>query len=335
MVRSEIKEILVSRLRFMGDVILTTPLLNVLRENFPNARITYIAETPYHSLLENHPAVDRVWGFRLESRKDQARLFSKLLKTHFDIAIDLFGNPRSALLTYLSGAPYRIGGDFRGRKIFYTHRIKDDGIPKSAVKFHLQYLKALEISYKVYDPAIFVSPEEKTWAKQYLENRGFNLQQKIVAIHPGAAWPAKRWFPERFAALANKLVSGTGAQMFFIVNPDKEAIVQSVIDRCNFSVPVPEVLTLRHLAAVISLCDVLVSNDCGVMHMAPAVGTRVVGIFGPGEPEIWFPYSQEKGHRLVYHEIECSRCHQDFCHRMDCMKAVTVEDVYQAVLDVL
>ncbi|MBN1541626.1 glycosyltransferase family 9 protein, partial [candidate division KSB1 bacterium] len=122
-----IDRILISRLRFMGDIILTTPLLHQIRLLYPHAHITYLAETPYHTLLQNHPDVDRILAYRRSHIRDQLKLAFTLLNETFDLAIDLFGNPRSGLMIFLSGAAIRIGGDFRLRRHFYTHRIADDG----------------------------------------------------------------------------------------------------------------------------------------------------------------------------------------------------------------
>ncbi len=331
----EINRILVCRLRFMGDVILTTPLLHVLREHFPQSKITYLTESPYHTLLENHPDVDEILTYDLMNRWSQITILSKLITYRFDLVIDLFGNPRSALWSYLSGASYRIGGHFRGRSVFYTHKIRDDGKPKSAVAFHLGYLEPLHLSYQISDPFIVITEHEKKWARDFLQNKGYRSDQKIVVIHPGAKWPAKQWIASRFALLASRLISEMGAQVFFDTSPGEENFVRSVMKACSFSKMEPQVLTLRQLAAVLSCTDLLISNDCGVMHLAPAVGTKTIGIFGPSEPAIWFPYQLEKGHHFIYPEIECSHCHRDFCDTLKCMQAIHVENVFHAAVQAL
>lgn len=332
---NEINSILVSRLRFMGDVILTTPLLEALRKGFPRARITYLTERPYHTLLENHPCVDKILSLNLRSSLDQIKLFLEIKKCYFDIAIDLFGNPRSALLNFMSGARFRIGGDFRGRKVLYTHKIRDDGTPKTAVEFHMNYLRPIGTSCKVSEPMIVVTSEEKTWARRYLSKKGFKRQEMVIGIHSGGSWPAKQWFPERFAGLANRLKKETEAQILLTMGPGEEKVVQSVIKDCNFQIPEPEVFSPRQMAALLSVIDIFISNDCGPMHLAPAVGTKTVGVFGPGEPEIWFPYKRNLGHRIVHREIGCSRCHQDICDSLECMKVIQIDDVFSEVMDSL
>jgi heptosyltransferase-3 len=332
---NDIKSVLISRLRFMGDVILTTPLVRAIKENRPDIHITYLAESPYHSLLENHPDVNTILSYDPKSYISQIQLLRQMKKIQFDLSIDLFGNPRSAWLSYLSGARYRIGGDFRGRKLFYTHRIKDERKSKSAIQFHMQYLKPLGIIEAMSDPIIYLTEQEIHWGEAYLRKQGYDPNKRVIGIHPGASWPAKRWLPERFGELGKRLIEKYRAQLFFTMGPGEDELAASVIQNCGCQVNTPELLSIRQLASVLRHLDLYISNDCGPMHLAPAVGTKTIGIFGPGEPEIWFPYPKEKGHRVVHKEIDCSRCHRDFCDEMKCIKAITVDDVMQAVSDVL
>jgi ADP-heptose:LPS heptosyltransferase len=314
----------------MGDIILTTPLLAALRQRFPQARIGYLAETPYHQLLEHHPHVDDLYTFKRGDDRGQIALVRTLRRRRWNVAIDLFGNPRSALLLYLSGAPFRIGGDFRGRRLLYTHRIADDGLRRTAIAYHLRYLAPLGLFDPPSPPFIAVTQTEREQAGRYLEQRGFNLDSPIVGLHPGATWPAKRWYQDRFAALAVRL-HDQGRQILFTMGPGEEEIMAQVFKSLPVDLPRPEILPLRNLAALISRLTVFVSNDCGPLHLAPAVGTKTVGIFGPGEPDIWFPYNDSAGHRLVYHSLDCSRCHRDLCPDMFCMQAITVDDLLEAI----
>lgn len=327
--------ILVSRLRFLGDIILTTPLLHVLREKYPHASITYLAERPFIEILKNHPAVDHLIILSPGKTSSRARALMQIFSKRWDLAIDLFGNPRSALLTWLSGARIRIGGNFRGRRHLYTHPIADDRQPKTAIEFHLRYLTPLKVVYEARDPYIIVTPEELDWGRDYLRRKGYRFDQPIVGIQAGASWPAKRWFPNRFAVLANRLSAKFNAQILFTMGPGEQELIRDVIRSCNFSVLEPTVLTIRQLASIIKLLDIYISNDCGPMHMGPALGTPTVGIFGPGEPQIWFPYRATLGHRLVYHSLDCSQCHRDLCDEMSCMHAITVDDVYNAAVESL
>lgn len=328
------RNILVTRLRFMGDVILSTPLLQSIRIKYPTARIYYLTEAPFAPILLNHPDVDEVLVLQKEFNK-QIQLMYKLIITRFDVSIDLFGNPRSALLTWLSGARIRIGGNFRGRRLLYTHRIKDGNEKLNAIQYHMRYGMPIDIPQNCYGLRIVIADTEKEWAALHLKDLGYSLDRPIIGLHVGASWPAKKWFPERFAELAGLIHNKLNMDVYFTTGPGEEEIVCSVISQSGLSANAPEVLPVRQLAAVLTQLNVFVSNDCGPMHLAPAVGTPTIGLFGPGEPEIWFPYSPEKGHRVIHHELDCSRCHQDFCEKMECMRSIEVQEVFEAVQSVL
>jgi len=327
---ASINNILVSRLRFMGDVILTTPLLAALRKACPQAHIGYLAESPYAELLRDHPHVDEVFTLTRGGGAAAARLVRALRRVRWDAAIDLFGNPRSALLLFLSGARLRIGGDYRGRRWLYTHRISDDGVRRSAIDYHLRYLSPLGIVAGERTTHIHVSGAAAAAARALLAGMGYDVDGVIVGLHPGATWPAKRWHAERFAALADRLAD-EGLQVLFTLGPGETERIDTILGMTRHAFVRPQILPLRSLAAVLQQLTVFVSNDCGPLHLAPAVGTRTVGIFGPGEPDIWFPYEEAAGHRLVHHTLDCSRCHRDFCETMACMSAITVEDVWQQI----
>jgi ADP-heptose:LPS heptosyltransferase len=329
-----INAILISRLRFMGDVILTTPLLAALRQRFPHVQIGYLLEKPFDQLLEGHPYVDEIFALQRGDDRNQLALIQAMRRRKWDVAIDLFGNPRSALLLYLSGAHWRIGGNFRGRRLLYTHRIADAGRRMTAIEFHLRYLAPLGINAQAPPTHIAITQAELVQARRYLETRGYDLTRPIIGIHPGATWPAKRWFPERFAALATRLVN-ENQQLLFTMGPGEEDIIARIFSAVPQDVAKPEILPLRRLAALLAQLEVFVSNDCGPLHLAPAVGTKTVGIFGPGEPDIWFPYDPAFGHRLVYHALDCSLCHRDLCPDMACMRSISVDDVHRQICSAL
>ncbi|NLP12629.1 glycosyltransferase family 9 protein [bacterium] len=331
----DLESILVTRLRFMGDIVLTTPLLSVLRRAYPHAHIGYLAEAPYAQLLQPHPWVDSV--YELDRRKGglPMQLLRSMRRRKWDLAIDLFGNPRSALLTFLSGAAMRIGGDFRGRRCYYTHRIRPAERTLTAIQFHLSYLQPLHLQVAEEKPMLQITDAESQWAADFLAAAGYDSSQPIVGLHPGATWPAKKWFPDRFAELARKLRHEAKVQILFTCGPGEETLVERVVQLSGLALPPVTVLPLRQLAAVIKRMRAFVSNDCGPLHLAPAVGTAAVGLFGPGEPEIWFPYKAADGHRLVYQQVDCSRCHRDFCETMACMKAISVAMAYDQTLSAL
>ena len=337
------KRILLTRLKYIGDIVLTTPLIHTLRDRFPDAYIAYLGDKNGVSLLEQNPYLDEIFSidFSRNTILQQLGLFYQLNRKHFDLVIDLFCNPRSALLSFATQAPVRVGGNLPGRGKLYTIRIKDDGIPKSAVEFHYQSLKAAGIEPKYFAPEIFLTEDEKKESRRYLEWQGIDFSKPIVALHPGGTWPAKLWPAERFADLADLLVAKMHAQIILTKGPrDGEAAgkVESAIVGGVLSLPV---LPLRQLAAILSLCAACVANDSGPMHIAAAVGTPTIGLFGPGEENIWFPYTPafpggSPKHIALRKDVPCHPCHLNVCNRtgneyMECMKLLSVNEVFNAV----
>ncbi len=334
------RRILVSRMRFIGDVVLTTPVVRSLRTAFPDAYLAYLGEREAVSLLENNPCLNEIiaYDLRRPAILEQARVARLLRRRKFDLSIDLFGNPRSALLMYLGGARVRVGPDRKGRGALYTVRVHDDGVPKSAIEFHCQSLRAAGIPVTASKTELYLSAEERQAGRQLVEQyrkSAAGVRRAVVGIHPGATWPAKRWLPERFAGLAGRLLR-EGAAVVCTAGPGEEETIAALRAAAMSTLPVLSALPLRQLAAAIAAFDAYVTNDAGPMHIAAAVGTPTLGLFGPGEDAIWFPYRAEEGHRVLRKDVPCHPCHLDFCNRkgngfMECMKLLTVDEVVREV----
>lgn len=344
---TKFKRILLTRMKFVGDIVLTTPVVQSVRHAFPEAFIAYMGDRSAVQLLEQNPHLDEIIPFDYSrlSIMEQPRVVWQLRRRKFDLAIDMFGNPRSALLTYLSGAAMRVGLARPGRGKLYTLQVHDDATPKTAVEFHNQLIRAVGIEPVDSNPAIYLSDDERREARIYLRWLGFednptDFSRPIVGIHPGASWPAKRWLPERFAAVADMLAAKLGAQIVISSGPKDDDAVREVNARMASNGKILRNLPLRQLAAIISHCDVFISNDAGPMHIAAAVGTATIGLFGPGEENIWFPYAREAGHIALRKNVPCHPCHLDFCNRagdgyMECMKLLSVDEVLETARNII
>jgi len=308
-----------------------------MREAYPEAHIAYLAEREAASLLEHNPHLDEIIPY--DSKKNvlsQLLFYRRLRSRKFDLAIDFFGNPRTALLTYATGARVRVGLDGRTRSSLYTHRIKDDGRPKTAIQFYFQFLQALGVKLGSMRTEIFLTEDERREARIFLQWNGVDVARPIVALHAGASWPAKVWPSDRFAQLADQVIARLGAQIVLTQGPKDHQIVSDVSRRCVGNVKVLDALPLRQLAAILSHARVCVANDSGPMHIAVAVGTKAIGIFGPGEDNIWFPYDSSAGHIALRGDVWCHPCHLDFCDKrgdeyMKCMNLLQVDEVFRAV----
>ncbi len=341
----DFKKILISRLRFMGDIILTTPVIEALSQAYPEAELAYLAESAFIALLENHPHIKTLIPFDLKSWQQftpfkkfraHSRFLMDLRRRHFDLALDLFGNPRSAVQIWASGARYRIGGDFPGRGKLYNIRINYRQPRLNAMQFHLHALKPLGIPLPAQPRTrLFTRPAEDAEMLVFLRQLGLDPQRPMLGIHPGASWPAKMWLLERFVELIHLLQKNANFQIVLTHGPGEEKRIEQINALLQSPVFVPPVLQLRKLAALLKQMTVFVCNDCGPLHLAVAVGTKTLGIFGPGEPDIWFPYASADGHRYLHRPPACWPCHRDFCDDLQCMKNITAPMVHDTIQSML
>jgi ADP-heptose:LPS heptosyltransferase len=332
---NEIRRICLSRMKFIGDIILTTPLIRATRERYPDAYIAYLGDKKAVSLLAGNPFLDEIipYDFSRPDVVEQLRVMWLLRKRKFDAFVDLFSNPRSAMLARASGARIRIGKDVPGRGSFYTHRMADFGSLTPAIDFHFEYLKPLGVGKTSRRTEIFLSEDEKREARIFLKHQEVDPSKPMIAIHPGATWPNKRWQKEQFAELIDRLRAKLGVEILLSPGPGDESLMKDILGLTVGAAHLLPVLPLRQLSAIFSLCRLLIANDCGPMHIGPAVATPTFGIFGPEPPEVWFTYDEADGHRLFFKKIECSpcrttRCRRDEAHFLECMSLISVQDVF-------
>lgn len=327
-----VERILVTRLRFIGDVVLTTPVVRALRKAYPRAYIAYLAEDPAYQVLLGNPHLDRVFVLRRNAPwRKRLAFYREMREQRFDLVIDLFGNPRSALLAWLTRARYRVGGRFKVRHYFYNIKVDHPLEVQTAIDFHLESLRTIGIEAEDKAPEVFIRGGEREYVRRLIFERLDGPDGPTVGIHPGGTWPAKLWLGEKFAQLADRLIEELGARVIFTQGPGEEGRIGEIVGLMDHKPLVVGPLNLRHLAALIESCDLYISNDCGPMHLSVAVGTPTIGIFGPGQPEIWFPYTLEDRHLAIFKDIPCRPCHRHECDHMTCMKLIEVGDIMEGV----
>ncbi|MFH0778369.1 MAG: glycosyltransferase family 9 protein [Candidatus Eisenbacteria bacterium] len=328
------RKILLTRLRYAGDVVLTTPCVRRLRESFPDAEIVYLAEAPYGELLKGNPFLSRVIsvGFRSLGRLDYLRLLRRLSLDRYDIAIDLLANPRSAILTAATMSRIRVGTDHFPRSWAYTRRVGVRPCVRSAVEHHLEHLRSVGIEAQACEPELFVSRDEAERALRTLRTAGIAEPAKSVILQPGAKWQSKRWPAERFAQLA-ALIARESLVAVLLEGPGEEGAVQAV-QREGRGLPLIGGLSLRELVGVLSVCGAYVGSDGGPAHISAALGKPTVAVFGPSEPDIWFPYRGSRA-ACVYERIDCRPCHLHECESVKCLTGIDAARVLEALRRVL
>jgi lipopolysaccharide heptosyltransferase II len=334
-----ISKILVIKLRAIGDVVLSTAVLPSLRNAHPRAEIHFLTEKPCVDVLSGNPHVDRIltvpedpWEkpFGTASWAGFFRFLSGFRDKHYDLVLDLFGNPRSAWLTWFSGAPVRAGFDFRGRKAAYTLKIEPRGDRVHEVEFNLDAVRALGLPVIDAKPYFPFGEAEKDTVLNWMRRNGLDHGAFPVALHTWGSWPAKRWAAERFAELADRLAGRYGAKIILLWGPGEKTQAETVRKLTTCGAVLAPGMTLKEMGALLSLCGLVVANDSGPMHIAAAVGTPTVGIFGPTNPKLQGPYGE--GHAAVFREgLACLGCNRLECPDLECMKSLSVDDVVSQI----
>ena len=353
------KRILVVKLSDIGDVLTATPALRALRQSFPEARLDALVPPNSAPVLADSPLVDSCLVFdkfrydrpldalRPSALADALRLGLTLHRRRYDCLIILhhlttrWGALKFAALALASGARTRLGLD-NGRGWFLTHRARDRGFgARHEVEYWLDV--AALIGARTDDPSleVTISAEDCAFAEAILPP----IPYPLVAIHPGSGGYslARRWDAEGFAQVADALVERYGARIVLVGTPaDGVSKVASLMR--SEAVNLEGRTNLRQLAAVLRRCDLFIGADSGVMHLACAVGTSVVAIFGPSNHRAWGPWTPDRRRAVVVRaDLPCSPCsyvgfsvgRREGCQARTCMKMVTPETVLEAATRLL
>ncbi|MDA8178130.1 MAG: lipopolysaccharide heptosyltransferase II [Desulfobacteria bacterium] len=335
--------LLVRATNWLGDAVMTTPALAAVREGFPDARIVLLARPLVAELFRHHPDVDEVMVYERPGRHDGAlgrlRLAGELRRRRFDGALLLQNAFDAALIAFLGRIPERVGYPTDGRRILLTLPVPlTPGIlERHEVEYYLCLIDGLGIPRPV--PAslkLTVTEEERQAMATRLASLGIDRGAPIVAINPGATYgSAKRWYPDRFAAVADALSEEWGAAVVVVGSP-AEAPLAGEIEAATRkpSINLAGKTTVRELMALLSLSSFLVTNDSGPMHIGAALGVPLVAIFGPTDWRRTSPWTSLA--KIVRVEIDCSPCRRRVCDRgHECMLGVTPDMVIAAAKELL
>ncbi|MBI4342092.1 MAG: lipopolysaccharide heptosyltransferase II [Candidatus Omnitrophica bacterium] len=336
--------ILVIRLDRLGDVVLSTPVLRALREAYPRAFLAMMVRPVCRELVEGHPCLDEVIVYDKDGRHrsvwQTARVALGLRRERFDTAIVLHPSNRSHWIPWLAGIPIRIGYD-RKTPWLLTHRVshrKQEGRHHEAA-YTLQMLRVLGLEPPATHPVIPVRAELAARVRERLRALGVSDGQSLVAVHPSASCVSKRWMPERFADVADRLTLQHGVTVVVVAGPDDAAHAQAMTQAMRQpAINLAGQLSVGELAALLARCRLLLSNDSGPVHIAAAVGTPVVDIFGRNQrglsPARWGPLGDT--HVVLHKEVGCVVCLAHQCTiQFKCLTELSVEEVYHAALSVL
>jgi heptosyltransferase-2 len=335
----DLEAVLVTGPNWIGDAVMSLPALANLRRGLPKASIDLLIPRQVAPLFDHHPHVDRV-VIRRARRPWRTRLaqVAALRRSGYQLVVLLPNSFRAALEAWLVGAPRRLGYATDGRRWLLTQALPaGQGASPHQVEAYLQLVAALGLPIVERLPVLTPTPQGELEAEHLWSAQGWDATDRVIGICPGAAFgPAKRWWPARFAALADRLIESARCRVVFFGSPNEVPLVESIrAQMTHQAASFAGQDTLRSFVALAARCTAVVANDSGSMHIASAVGTRVVALFGPTDPRRTAPTTTAA--TVLQHTLACSPCFRTTCPYADhpCMRFIAVDDVYRAVLDVL
>lgn len=336
---SDVETLLVIAPNWVGDAVMSTPALTNLRQGLPKTRIDLLVSPRVAPLFEEYPHVDQVlvWS-ATRAWRDRLAQWLALRRIRYDMALLLPNSFRAALWTWMIAARTRVGYATDGRQRLLTLPVPvQETQPLHQVEAYLRLVAAMGVPLVARSPLLVPSARAEAAADRLWTAHGLPTEARVIGLCPGAAYgPAKRWWPERFAALADRLIVETGIPVVLFGSPEEVPLAEQVRSRMvQRAISLAGRDTLSSFMALAARCRVLVTNDSGSMHLASAVGTPVVAIFGPTDPRRTAPVTLQA--RVLRRDLPCSPCFRTTCPYPDhpCMRAIEVDEVNDAVLRIL
>ncbi len=323
--------LLLIKLRYLGDVLLASSILSPLRQVFPSASITMLVNPGTGEVVRHNPNLNEVLQVPRSNLVNQIQFHKKIRARHFDSVIDLTDGDRSAFLSLWSGASVRIGlnHEYRWRGKCYTHCLEGMYGTMHMVDYHAKALELLGVHQPGSDPELFISDEDELAASILLGGLGLS-NSKWIMLHPAARYWFKAWPPERFAAVGDALIEK--GYKVVLVGSQQEAELEDLVLRKakHHFISLIGKTELLVLGALMKKCSLFIGNDGGPMHMAAASGCPVVALFGPTDPAVWGPRGQRS--TVIYKGLNCAECFHPGCFRGEesCMKLISVDEVLKA-----
>jgi len=340
--------ILIVKMSSVGDVIHTLPALSAIRKHYPDARIAWVVEEDASDLVAGHEAVDRVlisglkrWvqgllgSGNLEDLKEMYQFIGELRDTSYDLILDFHALLKSGVLVGLSKGKRKVGFGKGMEHMVQSYRFLNERVPAVSMEHHalLRGMMLLEALGIPSDEIVFDLPvhdQHRDAVRELLTRHGVTQDKRLVAIHPIAKWDTKLWDNEKFSALADRLINELGANVVFTGSQTDQDAIQEIIstmkgDAANLAGET----NLLTLAAIYEEVEFVVCPDTGPMHLAAAVGTPVVALFGPTASWRTGPFGS--GHQIIRADLECSPCFKRKCKTKECMERISVEDVMDGI----
>lgn len=353
------KKILIINPFGIGDVLFTTPLIESLSARIEGSSIGFLCNRRTEPLLKANPKIEWLFVYEKDElralwRESKIRYIKKLLalvkdirEKRFDIAVDLSLNREYGFLCWLSGIKERIGFNYKKRGTYLTKRIDVNGYhDKHVIEYYLGLLRFMGVEPAQKEIRIYLSGEERQWARSFLNANGIKEGELIIGIAPagGASWgreaAIKHWRVEGFSYVADRLMEELNAKVIILGSGSETGICEKAVEAMrNPAVIACGKTTVLQSAALMSMCRLVIANDGGALHLAVASGANTVGIFGPVDEKVYGQYPPSGRHKIIKEDIACRPCYRNFnmeeCIDRKCLDGITAEAVLKAAREAL
>jgi len=322
--------ILVIKLKQPGDVLVSTPVLAALKEAWPEARVTYLVSRGAEEMLSGHPLLDDllVVDRRQENWSRSWRLLQNLWQAKFDLVLELSGGDRGAFYTLATRARERLGFERPGQPLWQTKGVFTRLLPRPPVHMHmvdqnLEAVRALGVAPCHPRLQFFWDEAVEERVTRRLKELGLKPREFVV-LHPGAGWRFKCWTSEGYARVIEHLKEDWGLPVVLTASraPHEQELIQEILSACRQTpINLAGQLTLKELGALIAKARVFFGADSAPMHLAAAVGTPAVALFGPSGAYNWGPWGE--GHLIIQKDWDCVPCGRDGCEGSKVSRCLT------------
>ncbi len=330
--KEEIKKILCIKPRGIGDIVLSTIILENLTNAFPNVKIDYLTEEFAKASVENNPIVNKV--ITMQKNEFFLRTSFKVRKENYNLILDLWSNPRTAQITYFSGVKYRIGFAYRGRKYAYNILATSERGNVHSAEHNLEILKPLDIPIISKNIHYYISEKDNEFGKDFI-NSNFDKNKKVIGILPSGGWASKRCDAEKWVEICKKLNEKFNSEFLIIWGPGDEEDSNYIKNNLGEIAKLAPKTDVNKMSGLINNCNLIIANDSGPMHISAALKKPTLGIFGPTDPEKHGPYSSNSDF-VIKDDLFCIKCNLLECpYNHECMLQLDSDIILKKVENLL
>ena len=344
-----VRSILIIQLGDIGDVVWSTPALRAVKEACPGARVSMLLRGDFGQLLEKDPSLHRIFEVRsyrgdlFRKALENIRFILDIRREHFDLVIDLRSDERGTYMTYISGAPIRVSSYYRNapfwRNWVFTHILDapHDLTTRGAAEQSLRLMRQMGITAKDAVPRLWVSEKNREKALEILHEAGISRETRWVSVNPFSRWQYKEWDHGKWSEIMDWLWYQYKMAAVIVGAQAEREKAEAMVSRGRGSIfNLTGKTTLAELAGLLELSYLHLGVDSAAPHIAAAVGTPTITIYGPSDWKDWAPVGEN--HRVIIPDLECVPCYKKGCEGKGwsrCLEELTVGKVQEGIREAL